>query len=91
MKVQGIEVLQAENLKQVCEHLNNEQSLSHAEFKASYQVSSHKLDLADVKGQHQARRALEIAAAGGHSLLFCGSPGTGKTLMASRLPTIYPH
>nr|WP_315042416.1 YifB family Mg chelatase-like AAA ATPase [uncultured Moraxella sp.] len=90
VKVQGIEVLQAENLKQVCEHLNNEQSLSHAEFKASYQVSSHKLDLADVKGQHQARRALEIAAAGGHSLLFCGSPGTGKTLMASRLPTILP-
>ena len=44
VKVQGIEVLQAENLKQVCEHLNNEQSLSHAEFKASYQVSSHKLD-----------------------------------------------
>jgi len=48
------------------------------------------LDLADVRGQTQARRALEIAAAGGHPLLFVGPPGTGKTLLASRLPGILP-
>ncbi|RZU38414.1 magnesium chelatase family protein [Fluviicoccus keumensis] len=48
-------------------------------------------DLADVKGQHRARRALEIAAAGGHSLLMMGPPGTGKTLLASRLPGILPE
>ena len=90
VKVEGVRVLQADTLKAVCQHLMNEQQLRQAEHKASYQSASYMLDLADVKGQHQARRALEIAAAGGHSLLFCGSPGTGKTLMASRLPSILP-
>ena len=90
VKVDGVKVLQADTLKAVCQHLMNEQQLSQAEHKASYQSANYQLDLADVNGQHQARRALEIAAAGGHSLLFCGSPGTGKTLMASRLPTILP-
>jgi magnesium chelatase family protein len=47
-------------------------------------------DLADVRGQHQARRTLEIAAAGGHSLLMIGPPGTGKSLLANRLPGILP-
>lgn len=90
VKVDGVRVLQADTLKAVCQHLMNEQQLSQAERKTCYQSANYQLDLADVKGQHQARRALEIAAAGGHSLLFCGSPGTGKTLMASRLPTILP-
>ena len=90
VKVDGVKVLQADTLKAVCQHLMNEQQLSQAQHKTSYQSANYQLDLADVKGQHQARRALEIAAAGGHSLLFCGSPGTGKTLMASRLPTILP-
>ncbi|MDH3872091.1 MAG: ATP-binding protein, partial [Gammaproteobacteria bacterium] len=47
-------------------------------------------DLGDVRGQHQARRALEVAAAGAHSLLMIGPPGTGKSLLASRLPGILP-
>jgi len=48
------------------------------------------LDLKDVKGQHHARRALEIAATGGHNLIFVGSPGSGKTMLARRLPSILP-
>ncbi len=96
-RIEGIEILGAQSLKAVCDHL---QSLSHP--KASYETlaivkpapakkhAGYKVDLADVKGQHHARRALEIAAAGGHSLLFTGPPGSGKTLMASRLPTILP-
>jgi magnesium chelatase family protein len=48
------------------------------------------VDLSDVRGQHQARRALEIAAAGGHNMLLVGSPGAGKTMLARRLPSILP-
>ncbi|AAZ19972.1 probable magnesium chelatase-related protein [Psychrobacter arcticus 273-4] len=96
-RVDGISVLAAPNLKAVCNHL---QSLTDAsllderlEVVQPSPVQPHigyQVDLADVKGQHHARRALEIAAAGGHSLLFTGPPGSGKTLMASRLPTILP-
>ncbi|MEZ4471777.1 MAG: ATP-binding protein [bacterium] len=53
-------------------------------------VDEGAIDLRDVRGQAIARRALEIAAAGGHNLLFLGSPGAGKTMLARRLPTIVP-
>lgn len=87
--------LQAENIQA---NDNNPSDLTHSQSgllkavvsKAPKVNASYKVDLADVKGQHHARRALEIAAAGGHSLLFTGPPGSGKTLMAARLPTILP-
>lgn len=102
-RVQGVSVLGAKNLQAVCNHLqaqhggisfgNNTTDVILQPFVANVpqRHAAYKVDLADVKGQHHARRALEIAAAGGHSILFKGPPGSGKTLMASRLPTILPE
>ena len=96
-RVDGVEILGAQSLKAVCGHLQSLADLSVTTERLeivtpgpAQQHAGYKVDLADVKGQHHARRALEIAAAGGHSLLFTGPPGSGKTLMASRLPTILP-
>ena len=96
-RVDGVEILGAQSLKAVCGHLQSladpsvtTERLEIVTPSPAQQHAGYKVDLADVKGQHHARRALEIAAAGGHSLLFTGPPGSGKTLMASRLPTILP-
>ncbi len=85
-----IEVFAASHLKQVCEHFAETQKISATENVGTTLQQHYKFDLADVKGQVRPRRALEIAAAGGHSILFKGPPGTGKTLLASRLPSILP-
>ncbi|HEX7964628.1 MAG TPA: YifB family Mg chelatase-like AAA ATPase [Gammaproteobacteria bacterium] len=87
--VSGVDVLGARHLLDVCAHLAGRQRIaSHASSLVSFRPSYD--DLADVRGQHQAKRALEIAAAGGHSLLFVGPPGTGKSMLAGRLPGILP-
>jgi len=78
----------AHHLLEVCAHLHGQQALALAEKTFTPPSPAHYSDLADVKGQAHARRALEIAAAGQHSLLFSGPPGTGKTMLASRLPGI---
>ncbi|MCU4538329.1 YifB family Mg chelatase-like AAA ATPase [Acinetobacter bereziniae] len=83
-------VFAAHHLKQVCDHFLNTQKIEVTSTQKSTLDKQYKFDLADVKGQLRPRRALEIAAAGGHSLLFKGPPGTGKTLLASRLPNILP-
>jgi len=77
----------AHHLLEVCAHLHGQQHLNLAQKTASALQTDYS-DLADVRGQAHARRALEIAAAGQHSLLFSGPPGTGKTMLASRLPGI---
>ena len=86
----NFEVFAAQHLKDVCDHLNQTVILPQYVSKNHFDLSNCKFDLADVKGQLRPRRALEIAAAGGHSLLFRGPPGTGKTLLASRLSGILP-
>jgi magnesium chelatase family protein len=88
---EAAEVYAGDHLLAVYAHLNDRQRLQRAAQPdpAACSAASYP-DLADVKGQHQARRALEIAAAGGHSVLMIGPPGTGKTLLASRLPGLLP-
>lgn len=78
-----------DNLASVCAALNGRTSLPRPQ-PAVASGGTKVPDLADVRGQLRARRALEIAAAGGHNLLFVGPPGTGKTMLASRLPGILP-
>jgi magnesium chelatase family protein len=82
-------ILAPADLLTTCAHLNNAAPLSPVERKASGTEDS-VAELALVVGQESARRALEIAAAGGHNLLLSGPPGTGKTLLASLLPGILP-
>lgn len=80
----------ARTLREVCDYLAGGDNLPAVIYQPPPATTMALPDLADVKGQLRARRALEIAAAGGHSLLFTGPPGTGKTLLASRLAGILP-
>lgn len=90
--VAGLRVCCARNLEQVVQHLRGERPLTAVARTrlARHQESPAELDLSDVRGQATARRALEVAAAGRHNLLFVGPPGSGKTLLARLLPTILP-
>lgn len=85
----GIEVLSATSLTAVVHWLAGKGSLPVAQV-AARPARASVLDLSEVRGQARARRALEIAAAGGHNLLMVGPPGCGKTMLAARLPTILP-
>ncbi|MES1189320.1 MAG: YifB family Mg chelatase-like AAA ATPase [Myxococcales bacterium] len=87
----GVKVLVADSLEQVVQHLRGRRALPLAPATHFVpQASTATGDLAEVRGQGSARRALEMAAAGGHNLLLVGPPGSGKTLMARLLPTILP-
>ncbi len=87
--VEGADVLAANSLSQVCAHLAGQTSLPFPPA-ASQCSDPAYADLADVKGQGAAKRALEVAAAGAHSVLMSGPPGTGKSLLASCFPGILP-
>ena len=93
--VNNLKVIGASHLKDVVDHLNGHGTLqptsvnTREEFYAAQ--SDFPLDMADVKGQENVKRALEVAAAGGHNLMLIGSPGCGKSMMAKRLPGILPQ
>lgn len=85
----GVRAVTARTLLEVCAHLHGHRDLP-AAVAPEAAAPRHHPDLADVRGQESGRRALEIAAAGGHHLLLVGPPGCGKTLLASRLPGLLP-
>ncbi|PUD99011.1 MAG: hypothetical protein C3L25_06425 [Candidatus Sedimenticola endophacoides] len=89
--VGGLQVLPARHLLPVCDHLVRGGGLQpHLGAPSAVRLDHHP-DLAEVQGQPHAKRALEIAACGGHSLLIIGPPGSGKSMLATRLPGILPH
>ncbi len=87
---QGAQQKSATSLLEVCAYLCGQASLEEIENLELPEFTAEHADLNEVRGQAQAKRALEITAAGKHNLLFIGPPGTGKTMLASRLPGILP-
>lgn len=92
--IEGIQVYPLSHLREAWDYLDGETEIhprAHDRDAFLNARNKHQIDFAEVKGQHLVKRAMEVAAAGGHNLLMCGPPGTGKSMLAKRLATILPE